>query len=43
MNNFLDKIKLLFEKLKSEKTSTIKISSKDKINLLEQLSNLLQS
>lgn len=43
MNNFLEKIKLLFEKLKWKKTSNIKISSKDKINLLEQLSNLLQS
>ena len=43
MNNFLEKIKLLFEKLKWKKTSTIKISSKDKINLLGQLSNLLQS
>lgn len=47
MNNLLDKIKLILLKFKSdkkwEKTLSIKISSKDKINLLEQLSNLLQS
>ncbi len=47
MNNLLDKIKLILLKFKSdkkwEKILSIKISSKDKINLLEQLSNLLQS
>ncbi|NVP17540.1 type II secretion system F family protein [Candidatus Gracilibacteria bacterium] len=47
MNNLLDKIKLILLKFKSdkkgEKTLNMKISSKDKINLLEQLSNLLQS
>lgn len=43
MYNFLDKIKLLFDKSNYEKKSNIKISSKDKINLLEQLSNLIQS
>lgn len=47
MNNLLDKIKLILLKFKSdkkwEKILSMKISSKDKINLLEQLSNLLQS
>lgn len=43
MYNFLDKIKLLFDKSNYGKKSNIKISSKDKINLLEQLSNLIQS
>lgn len=43
MNNFLEKIKLFLLKFKLNKTSNIKISSKEKINLLEQLSNLLQS
>ncbi len=39
----LENIKLFFEKILNNKSSKIKISSKDKINLLEQLSSLLQS
>ncbi len=41
MNNILEKIKDLFSQKKA--TYSIKISSKEKINLLEQLSNLLNS
>ncbi|MDD3145432.1 MAG: type II secretion system F family protein [Candidatus Gracilibacteria bacterium] len=39
----LENIKLFFEKILNNRSSKIKISSKDKINLLEQLSSLLQS
>ncbi|MDD3793865.1 MAG: type II secretion system F family protein [Candidatus Gracilibacteria bacterium] len=43
MKNLLEKFKLLLLKFKGKKTLSIKISSKEKINLLEQLSNLLES
>lgn len=43
MKNLLEKFKLLLLKFKWKKTLSIKISSKEKINLLEQLSNLLES
>lgn len=39
----LENIKIFFEKILNNRSSKIKISSKDKINLLEQLSSLLQS
>jgi type II secretory pathway component PulF len=39
----MNKIKAFINKIKAQKTSVIKISSKEKINLLEQLSNLLNS
>lgn len=39
----LENIKLFFKKILNNRSSKIKISSKDKINLLEQLSSLLQS
>lgn len=45
MNSYLQKIKDFFSKISDKKTVTfsLKISSKEKINLLEQLSNLLNS
>ncbi|MDP2396363.1 MAG: hypothetical protein Q8S84_07520 [bacterium] len=43
MNKYIEKIKEFFSKIKFSNTSKISISSKDKINLLEQLSNLLNS
>ncbi len=43
MNKYIEKIKEFFNKMKGSNTSKISISSKDKINLLEQLSNLLNS
>ena len=43
MDKFKEKIRILLDKLKYQSTTNIAISSKDKINLLEQLSNLLNS
>ena len=43
MNKYLKKIKLYFTKKTSKNNYNISISSKEKINLLEQLSNLLNS
>jgi type II secretory pathway component PulF len=43
MNKYIEKINLFFQKNKSITKYSVKISSKDKINLLEQLSNLLNS
>jgi len=43
MDKFKEKIRILLDKLKYQSTTNISISSKDKINLLEQLSNLLNS
>ena len=43
MNEIKNKIKIFLEKIKSKKHASINISSKEKINLLEQLSNLLNS
>ena len=43
MNNYKEKFENFVSKLKSKNTSNISISSKEKINLLEQLSNLLNS
>ncbi len=43
MKIYIEKIKWFFNKKKSLNTYSIKISSKEKINLLEQLSNLLSS
>ncbi|MDD2907691.1 MAG: type II secretion system F family protein [Candidatus Gracilibacteria bacterium] len=43
MKIYLEKIKLFFSKKLNNNTSKIKISSKDKINFLEQLSSLIQS
>lgn len=43
MNKYIEKINLFFQKNKSITKYSAKISSKDKINLLEQLSNLLNS
>ena len=43
MNKYVEKIKLFFQKWINNSTYSIKISSKEKINLLEQLSNLLNS
>jgi len=43
MNAFKEKIRILLDKLKYQSTTNISISSRDKINLLEQLSNLLNS
>jgi hypothetical protein len=43
MKNYLNKIKLFFAKNTAKANYNINISSKEKINLLEQLSNLLSS
>jgi len=43
MDKFKEKIKFFLEKIKSKNTASLNISSKDKVNLLEQLSNLLNS
>ena len=43
MNKYLEKIKLVFSNKMVKTNYSISISSKDKINLLEQLSNLLNS
>lgn len=43
MKKYIEKIKELFLKINNSKSNSIAISSKDKINLLEQLSNLLNS
>ncbi len=43
MKKYIEKIREYFSKIKNSNISSISISSKDKINLLEQLSNLLNS
>jgi len=43
MNKIIEKIKSFIGKNDFNTTFSVKISSKDKINLLEQLSNLLNS
>jgi type II secretory pathway component PulF len=43
MKKYIDIINLFFQKNKSITKYSIKISSKEKVNLLEQLSNLLNS
>jgi type II secretory pathway component PulF len=43
MKKYIEKMKEFFSKIRSSNTSNISISSKEKINLLESLSNLLNS
>ncbi|MDD2871246.1 MAG: type II secretion system F family protein [Candidatus Gracilibacteria bacterium] len=43
MNKYIDKAREYFGNLKFSSTSSVSISSKDKINLLEQLSSLLNA
>ena len=43
MNKYIEKIIWLLKKWNDRSNYSIKISSKEKINLLEQLSNLLNS